>query len=76
MEFNSSPLPINSYLNFVFRCIYSRKVYTLSEEGMIINMLGLLIVVYAGLVIYLTSHRNYKRQPLPEDAILLTGHDE
>lgn len=55
---------------------YSRQLYTLTQESLIINMLGVLIVIYAILVIYLVSHRNYKRQPLPEDAILLTGHDE
>lgn len=54
----------------------SRKLYTLSQEGLIVNMIGVLITVFAILVIYLASHRNYKRQSLPEDAILLTGHDE
>lgn len=54
----------------------SRKLLSLSQEALIVNVLGVLIVVFAILVIYLTSHRDYKRQPLPEDSILLTGHDE
>lgn len=39
-------------------------------------MIGILIVVYAALVGYLVTKSNYKRQALPEDAILLTGAEE
>lgn len=72
--------PSNLFFSFLFSSFEidncSRKLFTLSQEGLIVNMLGVLIAVFAILVIYLTTHRNYKRQPLPEDAILLTGHDE
>lgn len=54
----------------------SRKLFSLSQESLIVNMLGVLITVFAILVIYLVTRPNYKRQSLPEDAILLTGHDE
>ncbi|XP_031623209.1 cytochrome b561 [Contarinia nasturtii] len=48
----------------------------LPNEAVIINTIGILIVTFAALVVYLATHRQFKRLPLPEDAILLTGHDE
>lgn len=39
-------------------------------------MIGLLVVIFAAIVVYLASNKHFKRIPLPEDAILLTGHDE
>jgi len=48
----------------------------LPNEAVIINTIGLLIVAFAALVVYLATHRPFKRLPLPEDSILLTGHDE
>lgn len=53
------------------------KTYSeLPSEALLINMIGLLIVIFAALVVYLATNRQFKRIPLPEDAILLTGHDE
>lgn len=45
-------------------------------EGALINSIGILIAVFGALVVYLASHKDYKRLPLPEDAVLLTRHDE
>lgn len=72
---------LQRFVQYLFLSLFlsdtcSRKLFALSQEGLIVNMLGVLITVFAILVIYLASRRNYKRQPLPEDAILLTGHDE
>lgn len=38
--------------------------------------MGILIVVFAGIVLYLATNKHFRRIPLPEDAILLTGHNE
>lgn len=58
--------------------LFFRKVEypNLPNEAMLINTIGILIVLFAGIVIYLATNRNFRRQPLPEDAILLTGHNE
>jgi len=37
------------------------------------NFIGVLLVVFAGLVIYLVTEPRFKRQPLPEDEMLLTS---
>lgn len=39
------------------------------------NILGLCLAIFAGLVIFLVSDARFKRMTLPEDAMLLTGHD-
>lgn len=39
------------------------------------NLLGLSLAIFAGLVIFLVSDARFKRMTLPEDAMLLTGHD-
>lgn len=41
----------------------------------IYNILGLFIAIFAGLVIFLVTDARFKRMSLPEDAMLLTGHD-
>lgn len=48
----------------------------LPNEAIIVNTMGLLIMVFAALVVYLATNRHFQRTPLPEDAILLTGHNE
>lgn len=54
----------------------SKDLASLPSEGVLVNTLALLIVAFAGLVVFLATKQSYKRLPLPEDAILLTGHDE
>lgn len=43
---------------------------------MLVNAIGVLIIVFAALIGFLVSTPEYKRQPLPEDEMLLTGGDE
>ncbi|CAL4064831.1 unnamed protein product, partial [Meganyctiphanes norvegica] len=43
----------------------------LPPEGVLVNVLGILLVVFAGLVIYLTSNGQFRRQA-SEDEVLLT----
>lgn len=46
------------------------------NEGVLVNCIGCLIVMFAGLIVFLATNKDYRRAALPEDAILLTGHDE
>jgi len=49
---------------------------TLPSQALLVNSIGLLIVLYGSLVVYLVTEPSYKREPLPEDALLLTGNAE
>jgi cytochrome b-561 len=42
----------------------------------LVNTLGILVTIYGSLVVYLVTEPNYKRDPLPEDTLLLTGESE
>jgi len=55
---------------------HNKELSTFPNEGVLVNCIAILIVFFAGLVVFLATKPNYKRIPLPEDAILLTGHDE
>jgi len=46
------------------------------NEAVLVNCIGGLIVMFAGVIVFLATNSGYKRAPLPEDAILLMGHDE
>ncbi|XP_033607634.1 cytochrome b561 isoform X2 [Cryptotermes secundus] len=48
----------------------------LPAEGILINFIGVLLVAFAGLVMYLVTEPRFKRQPLPEDEMLLTSGRE
>ncbi|KAJ6642444.1 Plasma membrane ascorbate-dependent reductase CYBRD1 [Pseudolycoriella hygida] len=48
----------------------------LPNEAYIVNSIGALIVLFAGLIVFLTTNEGYRRIPLPEDAMLLIGHDD
>lgn len=41
-----------------------------------VNLCGVLYVVFGGLVVYLATNPAYKRKPLPEDTALLTNGAE
>lgn len=49
---------------------------SLPNQGLIINTIGLLITLYGTLVVYMVTEPSYKREPLAEDAMLLTGNSE
>lgn len=67
----------NNVKLIIFVYFSGAKGYSqLPSEAVLANSIGLLIIIFAALVVYLATHRNYKRIPLPEDAILLTGHNE
>lgn len=54
----------NNFCLWLFREIgYSH----LSPEGILINCLGVILVVFTGLVVYLVTKPEYKRQPAPEE---------
>lgn len=43
------------------------------KEGMFGNFLGILCILYGGLVVYMVTKPEFKREPKPEDGVLLTG---
>ncbi|KAJ9593041.1 hypothetical protein L9F63_027716, partial [Diploptera punctata] len=45
----------------------------LPGEGVLVNLIGVFLVLFAGLVIYVATESRFKRQPLPEDEMLLTS---
>ncbi|XP_037073644.1 LOW QUALITY PROTEIN: cytochrome b561-like [Pollicipes pollicipes] len=44
---------------------------SLPPEAYLINFIGLLLAVFCCLVVFLLSHTGYRRQPQPEDEVLL-----
>lgn len=71
---------INSIAHLI-SCMFSllcRKTeYSdLPNEAMLINTIGMLMILFGSIVLYLATNRHFRRLPLPEDVILLTGHNE
>lgn len=58
-----------SFLENEFK--YSR----FDPEGVLINCIGVFIVIFTSLVVYLVAESKYKRQPIPEDEMLLTSNE-
>jgi hypothetical protein len=55
-------------------CLFIHSDYSkLPPEGIVVNCIGVLVVAFAGLVMYLVTEPRFKRQPLPEDELLLTS---
>ncbi|CAG2055010.1 unnamed protein product [Timema podura] len=48
----------------------------LPSEGLLINCIGIVLVLFATLVIYIVTESRFKRHSRPEDEILLTGNME
>lgn len=48
----------------------------LPSQALLVNAIGMLTLLYGSLVVYLVTEPSYKRQPLPEDQMLLTGNAE
>lgn len=40
-------------------------------EGLLINFIGVLLVIFGAFVVYIVTKEEYKRQPRPEDNSLL-----
>ena len=52
--------------------IYNFRTYSKRDpEGVMANWIGVLIIVFGVLVVYLASNWKYKRLPRPEDEMLL-----
>ncbi|XP_008179951.1 cytochrome b reductase 1-like isoform X1 [Acyrthosiphon pisum] len=49
------------------------KYKTYPKEGLFGNFIGLLCIFYGGLVVFMVTKPEFKRQPKPEDGVLLTG---
>ncbi|XP_011494576.1 PREDICTED: cytochrome b reductase 1-like [Ceratosolen solmsi marchali] len=45
-------------------------------EGVLVNTIGLTLIIFGGLTVYLVSQARYKRFPQPEDDVLLTGRSK
>lgn len=68
---------MSSYFKSKIAIFRGANTYSqLPNEAYIVNCIGALIVAFAGLIVFLTTNEGYKRAPLPEDAMLLVGHDE
>lgn len=65
-----------SYCNCVFRVFSSKNISELPHEAILVNSIGALIILFAALIGFLVSTAEYKRQPLPEDEMLLAGVDD
>lgn len=77
-----------SFLRNVNDCVYIQTfAYNIStyrkadyaqmpNQAVMINCIGGLIVTFSGLIVFLATNEGYRRAPLPEDAMLLIGHDE
>ncbi|XP_053672632.1 plasma membrane ascorbate-dependent reductase CYBRD1 [Anopheles nili] len=60
-------------LGLLEKAIFAVPDYAvLPPQGILINTIGLLFIVYGGLVVFLVTKYQYKRHPLPEDVMLLT----
>ncbi|XP_055531293.1 plasma membrane ascorbate-dependent reductase CYBRD1 [Wyeomyia smithii] len=62
-----------SLLGLLEKAIFSMPNYAqLPAQAVLMNTIGLLMVVYGSLVVFLVTEPMYKRKPLPEDVMLLT----
>ncbi|KAK0175777.1 hypothetical protein PV327_009500 [Microctonus hyperodae] len=62
-------LGLNEKAIFTLKGKYSEFV----EEGVFINIIGLVLLIFGGLTVYLVSQERYKREPRDEDNLLLSG---
>lgn len=49
------------------------KYAAFAGEGVLINIMGLLFILFGGLTVYLVIQERYRRLPRPEDETLLSG---
>ena len=60
-------------LNYCFVPPRPKSYSLLPREAVLVNLLGLFIVLFAGLVVHLVSHGPYKRRSTEEDMLLAAG---
>lgn len=72
----STYAPLFGQLTKFVQSFYSSDYSSFSSAGVMGNCLGSLYVIFGALVVYLVTEGSYKRKPLPEDAVLLTGANE
>lgn len=58
------------------KAIFSIKDYDkFVPEAILVNTIGIFLVIFGALAVYLVSQGQYKRQPRPEDSVLLTSRN-
>ncbi|XP_043255754.1 transmembrane ascorbate-dependent reductase CYB561-like isoform X1 [Colletes gigas] len=65
-------LGLNEKAIFTLNDDYSKLV----NEAVLINVIGLLIILFGGLSVYLVSQERYKRLSKPEDESLVSGRNQ
>ncbi|XP_063703213.1 plasma membrane ascorbate-dependent reductase CYBRD1 isoform X2 [Culicoides brevitarsis] len=50
-----------------------KNISELPSEGLLVNSIGMCMIFYGAIVVFLVTERQFKREPLPEDTMLLTG---
>lgn len=61
------------YLSNTFLKYFRNKYSAFDGEGVLINIIGLLFISFGGLSVYLVTQSRYRRLPMPEDEVLLSG---
>lgn len=66
--------PVTLYITIIFnfRDNYSKLV----DEAVLINVIGLLLILFGGVSVYLVTQERYKRYPRPEDESLVAGNSQ
>ncbi|XP_029042817.1 transmembrane ascorbate-dependent reductase CYB561 [Osmia bicornis bicornis] len=65
-------LGLNEKAFFSLKDNYSKLV----DEAVLINVIGLLLVLFGGVSVYLVTQERYKRYPRPEDESLVAGNSQ
>ena len=60
-----------NFFQLMFLFIFHRTYGKRDPEGVMANWIGILIIVFGVLVVYLATNYKYKRLPRPEDEMLL-----
>ncbi|GLG93619.1 Cytochrome b561 [Gryllus bimaculatus] len=66
----------SSIMGILEKSIFRKEYSSFDSETWLANFLGVVLLIFGSLVVYLVTESRYKRQPRPEDEILLTGNLE
>ncbi|XP_012251765.2 transmembrane ascorbate-dependent reductase CYB561-like isoform X2 [Athalia rosae] len=59
------------------KAFFAIKDYSqFSNEGILVNIIGMSLIIFGGLSVYIVSQNRYKRLPRPEDDVLLTPRNQ